>query len=272
MKIRTLSTLTDFGDEDGAHNSMAGLAKRINQDSGIIVEYLPISQHVPEFDIVAGILLLEANYKYWPDNAVFIVVVDPGVGTDRKLLLIETGRYTFIGPDNGIFSAILDKYPHAQVVSLENDEFWQEEVSSTFEGRDIMASVAGHYISGVPLERFGPKQSRKELVWIDLSCTFKDGTLCTKVIYIDNYGNLVLGVKKSQFAQFVEGTEKKLEIDIRGKLIKRCYPTFYSIPKGKMGLLFGGDFGDYGTIAMNMDNTAEHCGAKIGDPVMIRLK
>ncbi len=185
-----IALLTDFGTRDGFVGVMKGVILSINPAVSIV----DISHEVEPFNVLEGALLLKAHYRYFPVGTVFVAVVDPGVGSERKPIAIRLGDYFFVGPDNGIFDLVVEESEQAPcAVVLENERFALPKINNTFHGRDIFAP-AGAYISrGVPLEEFGSRcgYSKK----LNLPKARSSGEAVEgEIIYFDRFGNAVTNI------------------------------------------------------------------------------
>ncbi|MBI5892601.1 MAG: SAM-dependent chlorinase/fluorinase [Deltaproteobacteria bacterium] len=219
-----ITLATDFGIKDSYAGIMKGVILSINPDAKI----LDITHLVSHQNIFEGAIVISEAYKYFPKGTIHIGIVDPGVGSKRKPILIETDRYFFIGPDNGLFSLALKKERIKKAVHLTNKKYFLKDVSSTFHGRDIFAPVAAHLSLGKKPDSFGkPLNTRPQL--IDMPEPIKKrGSIIGEVIYIDSFGNLIIikririkGISKT----YVDG-KKGLPIAVigsSGNLEIACY-------------------------------------------------
>lgn len=262
-----IALLTDFGTDDGSAACLEAVIASINTNARVI----HMSHAVPGWDISTAAMFLEVYFEDYPAGTVFVAVVDPGVGTDREPIMVKCGEYYFVGPDNGIFTRVLEKSSSlATVVKLESSTFWKnggKEISTTFHGRDIFAPVAAHLTNGNDIRVFGPNMSVDALVRLGPFSHIDEDKLITKVLFIDRWGNLVIGVKKQEFLEFTKG--KMFQAFINKSSITQHAETFADLPEDIPGLIFGGDFGEYGTIAMNMGNAAEFTCAEESNQVVI---
>lgn len=268
--------LTDFGRRDGSICQMIGVIRSINCDSYVG----EMTNDVPLGDIQTGAFLLEVNiHEYYPDGSVFLAVVDPGVGTDRRPIIvgIKNGknRYILVGPDNGILSLAFGEENFLWARRIDNSNFWLPKVSSTFHGRDIFAPVAGYLSRGInPTDL-----AREEITYKDLNKVFlpmkeKDGLVEGEVIFIDDFGNLVVSITGDVFNRIV--SNRTFKVKVESHAIDRIVSTFSDISEdGEVAALFGGDFVGrtseriYMTLAANGGSAAEITGAEIGTPVRI---
>src|SRR5713101_2420767 len=151
MSRPVIALLTDFGTRDHYAGTMKGVVLGICPDATLV----DISHEVPAHDVVAGALELAASYRYFPAGTVFLVVVDPGVGSTRRGIAAEAGDYKFVAPDNGVLTAVLDEHPPKRVVELTERKYARPTVSRTFEGRDRFAPAAAWLAKGIDLAALG---------------------------------------------------------------------------------------------------------------------
>jgi len=135
-----ITLLTDFGIEDPYVGIMKGVILSINKN----VRIVDLSHSIPPQDIISAGFTLNSSFSYFPEKTIHLAVVDPGVGSKRSPILIETEKYFFIGPDNGIFSSILSGDKVQKIVELTNSSYFLSDISSTFHGRDIFSPAAAH--------------------------------------------------------------------------------------------------------------------------------
>jgi S-adenosylmethionine hydrolase len=209
MSIITL--LTDFGTRDYFVGAMKGAILSINRHALII----DITHEIPPQDIEAAAFNLFATYKDFPAGTIHVAVVDPGVGSTRKPILIECGERFFVGPDNGIFSWICEREGSGRAIHLTNERFFRQPVSKTFHGRDIFAPVAAALSTGVAMTEFGEKLS--EYVGLDplLPAVRSDGTVEGRVIHIDHFGNCITNLTSAHFGADQAAAGARLVINRR---------------------------------------------------------
>src|SRR6266516_3068358 len=151
MARPVIALLTDFGLRDHYAGTMKGVALGICPDATLV----DISHEVPAHDVVAAALELTASYRYFPAGTVFLVVVDPGVGSARRGIAADAGDYKFVAPDNGVLTVVLDEHPPRRVVELTERKYARPTVSRTFEGRDRFAPAAAWLAKGIELSALG---------------------------------------------------------------------------------------------------------------------
>ncbi|MGB3512734.1 MAG: SAM-dependent chlorinase/fluorinase [Microcoleaceae cyanobacterium] len=194
-KIITL--LTDFGLKDVYVSVMKGVIAEINSTLNII----DLSHEIPPQNLNAGQFCLQNAYPYFPKGTVHVVVVDPGVGSSRRAIAIQLPTGFLVGPDNGIFSGVLNSIDTQQitVVELTNSDYWRtNSPSTTFHGRDIFAPIGAHLASGVALEKLGEKINPESLVKLPLNnIIITDSGIEGCVQHIDHFGNIITNIPSS---------------------------------------------------------------------------
>jgi len=188
-----ITLLTDFGERDHFVASMKGVILSINP----AVTIVDLSHQITSHQIDEAGYFLRSCYRYYPDGTIHVVVVDPGVGTARRPLLIASARAMFIGPDNGLFSEVLEQEPEAKIWQIDNKQYRLATAGSTFDGRDIFAPAAAWLSRGVPPAFMGPAIHdpirRSPAIPIR-----HDELLIGKVVSIDRFGNLISNITAKQ--------------------------------------------------------------------------
>jgi len=226
MAIVTL--LTDFGWEDAYAGILHGVILRLNPLATIV----DITHGIPPFDVHAAAYVLSTAYRFFPPDAIHVTVVDPGVGSERRPVAIRTECGTFVAPDNGALSYVLDHEPICAAVHLTNPRFWLPVLSSTFHGRDIFAPVAAHLSLGVALEDMGPVLSdphRLPLPEVETS----GNAIIGRVVHVDHYGNLVTDIPQQMLG------ERQLEIEIAGHRVCTLTRSFVGVSEGELLAYWG---------------------------------
>ena len=190
-----ITLLTDFGARDCFVASMKGVIASINPSAVVLDLSHEIEPHQAE---EAG-YFLKSCFQYFPDGTIHVAVVDPGVGTDRRPLLISTGREFFLGPDNGLFSEIFDVYPYADIRRIDNRDYRLSTAGSTFDGRDVFAPAAAWLSSGVPRELFGPV-IHDPVRRIPVGPVWLGESLVGRITSVDRFGNLISNVRREDVA------------------------------------------------------------------------
>jgi hypothetical protein len=181
--------MTDFGSRDHYAGVMKGVILGINPNARIV----DITHEVEKYDIFEAAFKLLSYYTYFPQGTVHVAVVDPGVGGERRPIAVEAGGYFFVGPDNGLFSPVLDSVDNPRVVEITNAAYMLGNVSRTFHGRDIFAPAAAHLSSGVDICELGDPAA--DPVSLDVpEPAVKGNEISGVVLYEDSFGNLVTNI------------------------------------------------------------------------------
>ena len=255
----TLITLTtDFGQRDGYPAAMKGVILRRCPDARIV----DVSHDIGPQNVTQAALVLASVAPYYPDGTIHVAVVDPGVGTGRRPLLVVTSEYACIGPDNGIFSLLLstrEPQPKIRAYVLDHEEYWRHPVSNTFHGRDVFASVAGHMASGVQPGELGSPTDRIETLDLPSPTTDSDTTYGV-VIYIDHFGNLITNIR-------IDGSHSNIEVEVSGRVV-RGLSAAYADASGLLLAIIGSH--GYLELAWDQDSAARRLGLEVGAPVVVR--
>lgn len=202
-----VTLMTDFGLRDPYVAMIKGVILSINPEAKVI----DISHQVRAGSIFQGALLIRETYPYFPPGTVHVAVVDPSVGSDRRLIALEVDSHYFVGPDNGIFWSILQDHDISKVMHLTDDRYFLPDVSYTFHGREVFAPVAAHLTLGVALESLGkPIEDPVEMA-IPVAHE-KEGVLYGEIIRVDNFGNLITNIHKQEFEEYLSMAPPVIEI------------------------------------------------------------
>ena len=182
MKQRIITILTDFGLQDPYVASMKGVILSINPD----VQLIDISHEIGKFNIQEAAFKLAASVPYFTPSTIHLVVVDPGVGSDRKPLIVLTRHYFFIGPDNGVLSLAAEQDGIKRIIEIQNKNFIRKPVSNTFHGRDLFAPVAAYVAKRVALKKFGPNIRKMVKLKIP-EVVISHNEIKGKILYIDGF-------------------------------------------------------------------------------------
>lgn len=188
----TIALLTDFGTKDYFVGAMKGVILSINEN----IHLVDISHDIEPQKIKSASFNLRACYKNFPLKTIFVAVVDPGVGSERRPILVETEEYFFIAPDNGLLSFIFNENEEFKVFELTNKDFFARDVSATFHGRDVFAPVAAHLSKGVRPEEFGEEIKNFTRFGENLPLKISAFVTEAEIIEIDRFGNLITNLKK----------------------------------------------------------------------------
>lgn len=257
---RIITLLTDFGSQDGYVGAMKGVILGINPRAMPI----DISHDIEAHDIMAGAFVLASAYDHFPPGTVHIAVVDPGVGSKRRAIIIETSKGYFVGPDNGIFTLVCGREKVTRIVAIQNPKFRAPAVSQTFHGRDIFAPAAAYLSLGVPAELFGPPVDAGEMMAFP-SPRVTDRTVEGQVIHTDRFGNLITNISARLFGSFVgTGTQ---EIWVENHRVSGPYGSYEEGRGGEIFAIFGSS--DLLEISTKGENAHEMLGLARGAVVRV---
>lgn len=260
--MKSIITLTtDFGLTDSYTGAMKGAMLSVNPET------LPvdITHGIPPGDVTAGAMVLREAAQCYPPGTVHVGVVDPGVGGSRRPVLVETERYFFVGPDNGLFSLATEADPVKRVVELTKECFFRGAVSSTFHGRDIFAPVAAHLTLGMDPALFG--RPVKGLVALKAPAPVKrGGCIYGRVVSIDAFGNVITNIKKGH----LPGDADAVEATVAGVVLKGLRKTYASADPGELLLLINSS--GHLEVASNGGSASKALGVEKGDKVTVRTR
>lgn len=259
--MAVITLLTDFGHIDAYVGVMKGVIASISPHCRVV----DLTHGIPHQAILAARFNLLTSYGYFPADTIHVVVVDPGVGTQRAAIATEviapTGKQTIVVPDNGILTG----FPVTAAVALTRADYWRtSRPSNTFHGRDIFAAVAAHLANGVPMEALGSPLSVSSLVSLDIQ-----GAIATdqgyrgSIQYIDHFGNLVTNIPADRLP------DQSWHMQL-GKYIVPYYTTYGDTQPGTALALVGSH--GYVEIAVNGGSAAEGLNAQVGEDVALILR
>jgi S-adenosylmethionine hydrolase len=257
-KIVTLTT--DFGLKDAYVSEMKGVILGICP-TAIIVD---ITHDVRQFDIRNGAYMMAAAAPYFPNGTVHVGIVDPGVGTERHPLILETKRGFFIGPDNGLMIMAAEAQGIEAVCRVTSRSYMLSHVSGTFHGRDIFAPIAAHLLNGIGIEEFGPPQT--EFVKPTFSIIEKtNDSLVGEILHVDNFGNIITNIS---YRDLNTPIGIFLQVKFPRRNLKLNLVKSYGEAKVKEPLALINSH-NYLEIALNQGNAAANFEAKEGDRIVV---
>jgi S-adenosyl-L-methionine hydrolase (adenosine-forming) len=255
---------TDFGPNDHFVGTMKGVVLSLNPAAQMV----DICNNVYSFDVLDGALTIGSSYKYFPAGTVHMVVVDPGVGSQRRPLLVTTHTYHFIAPDNGVLSMIYDQEERVIVRHITAEHYFLHPVSHTFHGRDIFAPVAGYVSRGVEPHKIGEEITDFVRFKLPKAQKTSEGAMKGVILKVDKFGNLMTNFRPEELPEiFADGRKFKLSV---GNTTVSTLHDFYA--EGKSGEVFAivGSMG-YLEIAANRAAAAQVVGANRGSEVQIEV-
>ena len=258
-----ITLMTDFGLKDPYVAEMKAVILGICPNAVII----DITHEVAKFNIRMGAYVLASAVPYFPEGAVHVGVVDPGVGTRRRPIVIQTKQSFFVGPDNGLLVLAAEKQGIICIHELANPRFMLPKVSSTFHGRDIFAPAAAHLLNGVKPEEFGP-EIREAAKPEFAKTTQRNGVLIGEVLHVDGFGNIITNINEKEVAQsHVKGA---VNVELASYKLKLKLGKAYGEVEPQEPLALIGSHG-FLEIALNQGNAAEKFETKPGDKIKLLL-
>ena len=268
-----ITLTTDFGSADAYVAAMKGVILGINPEAKLI----DICHSIKPQDISQAAFVLSTVYEFFPQRTIHLVVVDPGVGTERRAIILRTPLADFVAPDNGVLSYVIQQSsakpidfnrqqielePGLKAVAITKPQFWRSPVSPTFHGRDIFAPVAAYLSLGYPPTDFGEAITSLTVLPLPRPYQASDGTLVGHIIHIDNFGNLITSIKSHDLPS------QAITIEVGEQLINGLSRT-YGEGEGLLALI--GSSG-YLELSLKGGNASAFLGAEVGNEVRIRLK
>jgi S-adenosylmethionine hydrolase len=240
--------MTDFGTSDPYIAMMKGEMLRINRD----LQFIDICHNLPSFNIEVACLFLANTFKHFPTHTIHLVVIDPGVGTVRSPIILETYDYIFVAPDNGVLSEIYKHEKSPVVYEIDTERLGLDDVSHTFHGRDIFAPVAARLAEGTAISDLGTR--RHEFTLIDQQPAHWNGReIIGDVLHIDHFGNIFTSVSRQYLGQHFTDS-RKLELVLNSRSIPLCN-TYGDVTEGMPVALFNSI--NFVEIAVHKGNAAE---------------
>jgi S-adenosylmethionine hydrolase len=259
MARPVIALLTDFGSHDHYAGTMKGVALGICPDATLV----DITHDLPVHDVLAGALELAASYKYFPVGTIFLVVVDPGVGSARRGIAADAGDYRFVAPDNGVLTVVLDEHPPKKVVELTERKYARPSVSRTFEGRDRFAPAAAWLAKGIELSALG--RAAGATVRLDVPRPHvNDQSIEGQILRIDRFGNLITNIDRKTFDRL---SGAALDIRVGSHQVQKVVSTYADVAPGEVCALFGST--DHLEIAANGGSAAARLDLERGAPVHV---
>ena len=252
---------TDFGLQDAYVGAMKGVVLGIAPGAQVV----DLCHEVSPQDVAAGAFVLGSAYRYFPDGTIHVAVVDPGVGSRRRGLVVETARHRFVGPDNGVFSPVYAAEEVTRIVEIRRPDLALPDVSATFHGRDVFAPAAAHLCRGIPVDAFGPSVS--DPVKLDLWHVRADGAgVEGYVVHIDRFGNCITNLPRDRIAATCG--RGRLCIEAGQQVFERLHRTYGDVSEGRALVLFGSL--DTLEVSINGGHAADALGIRRGDRVRVR--
>eukprot|EP00923_Selenidium_pygospionis_P006351 GHVN01010951.1.p1 GENE.GHVN01010951.1~~GHVN01010951.1.p1 ORF type:complete len:287 (-),score=8.89 GHVN01010951.1:60-920(-) len=265
-----ISLITDFGLIDPYVGQMKGAILSKNPRAQLV----DLSHAIPRQDIIGAAIVLHSSYAFFPVGTVHLIVVDPGVGSQRRMLAAEGDEQIFVAPDNGILSLLLRDQIINRVYSIEETKLFADTVSATFHGRDIMGPVAAALAGGMDVDAVGSEISPDSCVCLNLPvASVSEKTITGQVLQIDHFGNIRTTIRSTDLEHLkcLEqplASPQRCQVQVNEQLvIQSISATYAEAGPGELVALI--DSAGYLEIAVNRGNAAELTRCCIGDPVRV---
>ncbi len=271
-----ITLTTDFGYDDAYVAAVKGAILNINPVATIV----DVSHSIKPQDILQAAFVLSAAYRYFPKETVHVAIVDPGVGSDRRGIILKTPSAIFVAPDNGVLSYVIDdlfsvesrsviEQTHGlteivfktglEAAAITDPRFWRHPVSPTFHGRDVFAPVAAGLSLGISLYEFGEKINSLHVLPVPKPSLDPDGNLVGQVIHIDRFGNLIASIRSNSLPG------KNVVIEVAGQRIQGI-SDYYAQKEGVMAVV--GSSG-YLEISLRDGSACDFLGIGVGDEIRV---
>jgi S-adenosylmethionine hydrolase len=262
MPRPVITLTTDFGLSDHFTGAMKGVILSICPDAQIV----DISHQITPFEIAEGAFLIAQAYRYFRKGTVHVVVVDPGVGTSRRPILLDAAGQYFVAPDNGVLTMVYLDLQKQKVRAITNHKYFLESVSRTFHGRDIFAPVAAHLAAGVSPARFGkPVEDYMRLSFEKPLRTARRGWTGA-ILKVDRFGNLITNFRFRDFAQI---EKQPFEMQVGLQTVRRLAQNYAECGPGEVFLIAGSS--GYLEVSSSQASAAKILGCGVGAPVELQL-
>ena len=230
------------------------------------IPVIDITHDLAPFDITEGAFTIAQAYRYFPRGTVHVVVVDPGVGSERRPILAEMAGQYFIAPDNGLLSMIWGREPDKKVRHITNEKYFLHPVSRTFHGRDVFSPVAAHLASGVPAARFGKRIEDYVKLTIDKPTRTGKRVWTGVILKVDRFGNLITNLHIDEFADL---HTRPFELNAGLQQISKLVTTFSDCAPQQLCVYTGSS--GYLEVAVNQGSASKLLGVRSGSPVELTI-
>jgi S-adenosylmethionine hydrolase len=261
--VVVIALFTDFGTRDAYVAQLKGAILSIHPTAQLV----DLSHEVDAFNVRAAAYLLDAAARYFPVRTIFVAVIDPGVGTARRpVLLVTQAEKYYVGPDNGLFTRVIEREGFQAAYMLTHSAYFLPQVSATFHGRDLFGPVAAHLERGIDPAQFGPYL--EELVRLPYARPQRlEETVVGEVIHVDRYGNIVTNIPSEMLGHLVPGQWLTLTLAERTHVLP-FVETYGAGPQGQPVCLINSN--DACEIALPHGNAAVGLAVQVGDRVVLK--
>jgi len=261
-----ISLLSDFGLKDPYVSEMKAVILSICPK----VTLVDITHEVSKYNIMEGAFILASATPYFPENTIHLAVIDPGVGSKRRPIIVRSKKHLYVGPDNGLLILAAKNDGIINVYHIVNKKYMRKEISSTFHGRDIFAPVSAYLANGVKPEEIGIEIEDYEIPEF-VKPIIKNNLIELRVIHVDSFGNVITNLHKNQVKDLKLKFNAKLSLIIKDKKLKVKFLRTYSDAKKKELLALIGSH-NFLEIAMNQGNASNKLKLKEGNCIKMLIE
>ncbi|MGQ9530050.1 MAG: SAM hydrolase/SAM-dependent halogenase family protein [Candidatus Bathycorpusculaceae bacterium] len=261
MNKPIITLTTDFGLRDPYVAEMKAVILSTCQNAQIV----DITHEVEKFNVRMGAYILACTAPYFPKDTINVAVIDPGVGTKRRSILIQTEKAFYIGPDNGVLALAAKNQGIQHVYEIKNEKLMMPRISNTFHGRDIFAPAAAHLACGTPPTKFGP-EIRKIAIPKFAEVIKRRDTIIGEVIHVDSFGNIITNLREKELKPI--GIGDIINVKLKSKRIKlKLCKAYAEVASGKPLAIIGSH--NFLEVSVNQGNAAETFKVKAGDKIIV---
>ncbi len=274
-----IAIMTDFGTRDPFVAVMKGVMRRFCPNA----EFIDVTHEIEPQNLRQAAFSVLTSWRWFPPGTVFLTVVDPGVGSERRPLVVSAGGCRFVAPDNGLLSWILAETPPDKLISAENSDRYLKVVSDTFHGRDVFAPLAAHLACGLDPMQMGSETSTIQQLPAPRLEVHSD-RICAEILHTDRFGNLVTSIGDCRWGQdetillsprFGGGAARKLRSEdlrtsVGGREIRGVHKTYSSRAEGETLACIGSS--GFLELGVNQGNAARLLETRVGDAVTVSWK
>lgn len=261
MRIITLTT--DFGTADHYIACMKGVILQLSPT----VQIVDVTHVVQPHDVVHGAFVLRQVFDHFPEGTIHIAVVDPGVGTARRLLAVRYEGQFILAPDNGLVSLIHRDYSMEELREITNTRLFRQEISATFHARDVLAPVAGHLAQGMAFDNVGAPINQLEILNLERPTALSHGGLEGQVLYVDRFGNLITNISQADLASLGVGL-RSYQVHVGPLRVGVLRTTYGDVAPGEIVAIVGST--GMLEVAINQGNAAAQLRAAPGTIIIVR--
>ncbi len=262
FRSAVITLLTDFGLQDEYVGVTKGVILQIHPGATLI----DLSHQIPLGDVPQASWLLAWSWPYFPKGTIHLVVVDPGVGSSRRLICLVHQGHLFLAPDNGVLSQVVSRVRAPVMYEVSNRRYALKAVSHTFHGRDILAPAAAYLSRGLPPHRLGPRVRSLKLLKSPSLHGGPGRSVRGEIIHIDRFGNAVTNLPQEQVLRIKRPS--RVELRVKGRTLRGLSTSYQSAAKGSPLVVVGSH--RLVEIAVNQGSAAKKLGLRVGDPVWLR--